>query len=229
MARLVATNFTGGLQFPYATAAADLFHKEDVQTLALAVDQHDHTTGKGVGLSAGSIPTGLITSAMIQNGTIVAADIAANTIGSGQIAVNGVLTANLALNAVTQPSSLQAFGAFAGSSISTTSTTYVNCAGLVLTVTCNGGNLLTVVTGALGSSSAASITIVGLKNDGAGPSLTTRLAPLVANTATPFVLFGFWGPLSGSHTFQLAWQTSAGTATMDTGTSFTMYAVEFLR
>ena len=48
MARTNATNFSGGLQFPYATAAADLFKKEDVQVLAIAVDQHDHTEGKGV-------------------------------------------------------------------------------------------------------------------------------------------------------------------------------------
>lgn len=48
MARTTATNFTGGLQFPYATAATDVFKKEDVQTLAQAVDQHDHTAGKGL-------------------------------------------------------------------------------------------------------------------------------------------------------------------------------------
>ena len=47
MARTTATNFSGGLQFPYATAATDIFKKEDVQTLAQAVDQHDHTAGKG--------------------------------------------------------------------------------------------------------------------------------------------------------------------------------------
>jgi hypothetical protein len=47
VARTTATNFTGSLQFPYATAAADLVLKEDIQTLALAVDQHDHTSGKG--------------------------------------------------------------------------------------------------------------------------------------------------------------------------------------
>ena len=47
MARTNATNFSGGLQFPYATSATDVFKKEDVQTLAQAVDQHDHTTGKG--------------------------------------------------------------------------------------------------------------------------------------------------------------------------------------
>lgn len=52
MARTNATNFTGGLQFPYATAATDVFHKEDIQTLAQAVDQHDHTTGKGLAVAA---------------------------------------------------------------------------------------------------------------------------------------------------------------------------------
>jgi hypothetical protein len=48
MARTTATNFTGTLQFPYATASADLVLKEDIQTLALAVDGHDHTPGKGL-------------------------------------------------------------------------------------------------------------------------------------------------------------------------------------
>src|SRR5262245_8256872 len=48
MARLTATNFSASLQFPYGTAATDLFKKEDVQTMALAVDQHDHSPGKGV-------------------------------------------------------------------------------------------------------------------------------------------------------------------------------------
>src|SRR5262245_3686795 len=48
MTRTVATNFSGALQFPYATAATDLFKKEDVQTMALAVYQHDHSSGKGL-------------------------------------------------------------------------------------------------------------------------------------------------------------------------------------
>jgi hypothetical protein len=51
MARTTATNFSGGLQFPYATAATDVFKKEDLQTLAQAVDQHDHTAGKGVSVA----------------------------------------------------------------------------------------------------------------------------------------------------------------------------------
>src|SRR5262252_5943387 len=76
MARSNATNFSGALQFPMANAATDAFKKEDVQTLALAVDQHDHSTGKGPPVSAGSIPNGTITSAMIQDGTIATADLA---------------------------------------------------------------------------------------------------------------------------------------------------------
>ena len=62
MARTVATNFSGALQYPYATSATDVFKKEDIQTLALAVDQHDHTAGKGLSVA----PTaGSVTNAML--------------------------------------------------------------------------------------------------------------------------------------------------------------------
>ena len=64
MARTNATNFSGALQFPYATAAADIFKKEDVQTLAVAVDQHDHTAGKGHSIN--TVPANAsITNAML--------------------------------------------------------------------------------------------------------------------------------------------------------------------
>jgi hypothetical protein len=56
MARTLATNFSGALQFPKADAATDLFKKEDVQQLALAVDQHNHTSGKGLVLGAVDMP-----------------------------------------------------------------------------------------------------------------------------------------------------------------------------
>ena len=80
MARVNAANFAGGLQFPYATAPADLFKKEDIQVLAQAVDQHTHAPGLGLPLAAGAIPNGSITSAMIADGTIATADIAANAV-----------------------------------------------------------------------------------------------------------------------------------------------------
>jgi len=110
MARTNATNYTGVNQFPYATAGTDIFKKEDLQTLALAVDNHDHTTGKGLPIT-GAIPPGSITSTMIADGTIQATDIASGTITGTQIA-NGAITttqiadgtiatADLANNAVT--------------------------------------------------------------------------------------------------------------------------------
>jgi hypothetical protein len=90
MARTSATNFAGALQFPYATAGTDIFKKEDVQTLAQAVDQHDHSTGKGL-----AIGTGTITSAMIADGTIQGADIANGAITTTQIADGTIQNADL--------------------------------------------------------------------------------------------------------------------------------------
>lgn len=63
--------------FSRATAATDPFKKEDVQLVAAALSTHDHTSGKGLALAAGSIPAGTITSAMIADGTITASDLAA--------------------------------------------------------------------------------------------------------------------------------------------------------
>ena len=64
MARTNATNYAGALQFPKANAATDLFKKEDLQVLAEAVDQHDHSTGKGLALPPGSLSqTGLASGA----------------------------------------------------------------------------------------------------------------------------------------------------------------------
>src|SRR5262252_1144808 len=101
MTRQNATNFTAPLQFPYATAGTDVFMKEDVQILAQAVDQHNHTTGKGLPIAAGAIPNGSITSAMIADGTITGTDIAANTVTSNNILDGTIATADLANAAVT--------------------------------------------------------------------------------------------------------------------------------
>ena len=90
MARTNATNFSGALQFPMASAGTDLFLKEDVQTLAKAVDGHDHTNGKGL-----PIPTGYITGGMIADGTITTADMADNAITTPKIADNTITGAKV--------------------------------------------------------------------------------------------------------------------------------------
>jgi hypothetical protein len=87
--------------FARATAGTDLFKKEDVQALAAAVSTHDHSTGKGVALTAGAIPNGTITSAMIADGTIVAGDIADGAITSAKILDGTIATADHADASVT--------------------------------------------------------------------------------------------------------------------------------
>jgi len=94
MARQNATNFTGSLQFPYATTSTDPFLKEDIQVLAQAVDQHDHTTGKGLGVST-AIADGSITSAKIADGTIQSGDMAAGSAAANIGTLGGVLTGTL--------------------------------------------------------------------------------------------------------------------------------------
>lgn len=90
MARTNATNFTGPLQFPYATAGTDIFRKEDVQTLAQAVDGHDHSTGKGLTVSVAGIPAGAINGSQITDATITSAKITDGTIQSVDIAAAGI-------------------------------------------------------------------------------------------------------------------------------------------
>jgi len=60
MSRQNSTNYTGAIQFPYATAGTDLFLKEDVQVLAQAVDQHDHSSGKGLPIASGALTWPLV-------------------------------------------------------------------------------------------------------------------------------------------------------------------------
>jgi hypothetical protein len=82
--------------FSRATAATDIFKKEDVQNLAAAVSTHDHTSGKGLVLSAAAIPDGAITSAKIADGTIVAGDLANGAVTTPKIADGAVTSVKLA-------------------------------------------------------------------------------------------------------------------------------------
>jgi hypothetical protein len=101
MARIETDPNYSAPTFPRATAATDLFKKEDVQKLAEAMSGHDHTTGKGVALAAGSIPNGTITSAMIADGTIDTADLKDGAVTSAKIADGTIATVDLADRSVT--------------------------------------------------------------------------------------------------------------------------------
>jgi hypothetical protein len=101
LTRTNAVNFAGALQFPMADAATDIFVKEDVQTLAKAVDQHDHSSGKGLVLPAGAIPTGSITSTHIADGTIDTTDLKDGAVTSAKIADGTIAAADIADKGVT--------------------------------------------------------------------------------------------------------------------------------
>ena len=87
--------------FSRATAPTDPFKKEDVQNVAAALSTHDHTTGKGLPMAAGSIPNGTITSAMLADGTIDTADLKDGAVTSAKIFDGTIATADLANQAVT--------------------------------------------------------------------------------------------------------------------------------
>jgi hypothetical protein len=101
MARIPVDPNYNSPTFPRATAATDLFLKEDVQALAAAMSTHDHSTGKGVVLGAASIPNGTITSAMIADLTIDTADLKDGAVTSAKILDGTIATGDLANSAVT--------------------------------------------------------------------------------------------------------------------------------
>jgi len=101
MARIETDPNYSSPTFSRATASTDLFKKEDVQNLAAAMSAHDHTTGKGLPMAAGSIPNGTITSAMIADATIDTADLKDGAVTSAKILDGTIATGDLANSAVT--------------------------------------------------------------------------------------------------------------------------------
>src|SRR5262245_22066873 len=101
MARIETDPNYSSPTFSRATAGTDIFKKEDVQALAAAMSTHDHTTGKGLPMAAGSIPNGTITSAMIADATIDTADLKDGAVTRAKIADGTITTADLGAVVVT--------------------------------------------------------------------------------------------------------------------------------
>ena len=89
MSRSTSSNYSSP-SYPIANAATDAFHKEDLQQLALALNGHDHTTGKGLGVNVGSIADNSLSGAKLVDGTVTSAKILDGTIQSVDIAVAGI-------------------------------------------------------------------------------------------------------------------------------------------
>ena len=192
MARTNAVNFSGALQFPMASAATDVFQKEDVQILAQAVDLHVHDgTGKGLPIAnipAAAIPDGSITSAKIVDGTIATVDIAAQaTYQTGQ--ANGV-----------------------SSNPVTTSSALADMPDMVVTLTTTGGDVLLWFVGTFTSPAPTAVATIGLSMDGANLVNVILTQPVSANAlvlGSCFTLIS--APAAVTHTFKALWAISAGT------------------
>jgi len=198
MARTNATNFSGGLQFPYATTGSDLFKKEDVQVLAQAVDQHDHTSGKGLVLPASAIPNGFITSAMIADGTITSTDIADGTIATADIASNAVSVTYLAPGVTVGPS--------------TTSTAPVDMPDMLYTFPTTAVSSLTLEFTTSVIVTGATYAIFNLMLD--GTVLITGFVQQSGVNVTIALAYAVYNVTATTHTAKVQWYLgSAGTVT----------------
>jgi hypothetical protein len=79
--------------FSRATAATDIFKKEDVQNLASAVSTHDHAATRG--LAVARIAAGVVDATAIADGSITSTEIADLTIIGTKIANGTIPTAKL--------------------------------------------------------------------------------------------------------------------------------------
>jgi hypothetical protein len=204
MARTNAVNFSGGLQFPMANAATDLFKKEDVQTLALAVDGHDHSSGKGLILPASAIPDGSITSAKIADGTIATADIAANAVQQ----FLGNYTAN--------------------PTFSTTTTSSWLATPVTFSFTSGGGVIRVECLTNIGHSASGGRAYLGLAFDGGGTTPTAFFTASSAGAYLGFCLVQYSLSMgAGAHTCTLnVYNIDAGTLSLKSDTASLLYVTE---
>lgn len=234
MARVNAANFTGPLQFPYATVGADLFKKEDVQVLAQAVDQHTHGTGKGLpiasgGITGASIAPGTITSAHILDRTIVASDIAPNTITGAEILDGAITFLDLAPGAASNTGSLQST-----TGNSTTSSTPVLIPGWTVGVTTIGEGaadfvrlyfLITLYADA----AANAFLYVRLDNGAWNAVALLTMSAGGMNTPVSGTYMYSSIPGGGAHTFDLGWSVSTSTLRQSSSVPTVLTATELRR
>ena len=106
MSRTTSTNYgTPGTSFPKADASTDPFLKEDIQELADAVDDHDHSAGRG--LAVERLGTDVVTQANIANDAVGQDELsdhastdALRAVGSNHIKTSAVVERTIADGAV---------------------------------------------------------------------------------------------------------------------------------
>lgn len=107
MTRSVSTNFGApGNSFPMADSGTDPFLKEDIQDLANAVDDHDHSAGRG--LAVQRLGTGVVVEANLANDAVTFDKLAdsasidtSRAVGANHLRNDAVITRTILDGAVT--------------------------------------------------------------------------------------------------------------------------------
>lgn len=219
MARIAVDPNYNSPTFPRATAAADIFVKEDIQALAAAVSTHTHD-GAGKGLAITSIPVGAIA-----DGSITGVKIATNTLDNPRFAnqsVNArvlqdaqISAVKMAANAVTQVR--QATGSTANPT--TTSTSLVDIPELILTFTPGGPDavstsLLIWMDLTCFGSAVSALATFAINVDGADVTSRHFSPPIAGISGLVTITLVFTvSATAASHTVKGRWSTGSGTLT----------------
>ena len=196
-----------------------------------------HQGGPIATVPAGSIPDGSITSAKIADGSIQGTDIADGAITSAKIADGTITSADIADGTISATdlavgaASNNVFGVWAIGG-STTATSYgVIPSTNVLNMTTVGGFVFMFGAACVFSTAASADMAIGILVDGA--TWYTVASMREPSGSMPMYLNGFYalGPIAaGAHTFQIGWQTSAGTMSIfTTGGNVQLMAMELRR
>lgn len=178
--------------FSRATAATDLFKKEDVQNLAAAMSTHDHTTGKGLTLAATSFP----------NRTITNNQIALDTIQYDTLAANAVSQIAFANGSTNNPTTTTAAPSWADiPELSITMTTISGSVALLAWLMCTMSGPINGVAG------------LNLNYDGTDVLQSSALFAVANQTLVLSTVYRWATPTAASHTIKGRWNISSGTLT----------------
>lgn len=152
--------------------AGDTDYPTSISTSFTLLDAHDHSSGKGVQISASGLATSSVTSAKILDGTIAAIDIASDAITTAKILDSNVTGAKLSSNVVDN-STLQYSSSQVSIKDSGVTTAKINDSA-VTTAKINDGAItqakraalsMSVSTGMSGAVSTTSATYVNMTSD----------------------------------------------------------------
>ena len=225
MARIETDPNYSAPTFSRATAATDLFRKEDVQQLAAAMSGHTHAPGKGLAIAA--IAAGAVDASALASNAVTTIKIADGAVTSAKIADGTIVSDDLVAHAITASGIV-----FDGTAQSTTSTVVVPMPNMSVPMTTlmPNSDVLVFFTGTFSHGTAGAVQTFYLQQDSLGYTQLVRVSTPVANYVTPICMVGrFAVATAAAHTFNVGWATTGGTLVADTLALRYLVVMEFRR